>query len=233
MSQTTASVPNINPPPSTPTLSVLYHPLLLTALPWSVQSPIDRVYPTTAECAPAARYPLLSRTTTLSSTTARVWALFPHPTSTHSYLRRTPSLTVRGLFVESMRSLGMILAKSINATLVQEVHAFYPLPNFYADLYYLAFARAYNLKTHMATHDPNRLKPHVCPHTSCGRSFSRKHDLGRHLVSIHRDESLASSHHSGSTRKSIGVEQAHRAWCDSCGKGWIGNARDCECNDVK
>nr|GAT49699.1 MED6-domain-containing protein [Mycena chlorophos] len=27
-----------------------------------------------------------------------------------------------------------------------------------------AFARAYNLKTHMSTHDPNRLKPHVCPH---------------------------------------------------------------------
>ncbi|KAF7784708.1 transcriptional regulator family: C2H2 zinc finger [Agaricus bisporus var. burnettii] len=52
-----------------------------------------------------------------------------------------------------------------------------------------AFARAYNLKTHKATHDPNRLKPHVCHHRSCGRSFSRKHDLGRHLVSIHRDES--------------------------------------------
>ncbi|KAJ7352270.1 hypothetical protein DFH08DRAFT_643391, partial [Mycena albidolilacea] len=51
-----------------------------------------------------------------------------------------------------------------------------------------AFARAYNLKTHMDTHDPNRLKPHVCPHRSCGRSFSRKHDLGRHLNSIHRDE---------------------------------------------
>jgi hypothetical protein len=40
----------------------------------------------------------------------------------------------------------------------------------------------------MATHDPNRPKPHVCPHKACGRSFSRKHDLGRHLVSIHRDE---------------------------------------------
>ncbi|CAG7846703.1 SubName: Full=Uncharacterized protein {ECO:0000313/EMBL:CCA71510.1} [Serendipita indica DSM 11827] len=52
-----------------------------------------------------------------------------------------------------------------------------------------AFARAFNLKTHMATHDPNRLKPHVCHHTGCGRSFSRKHDLGRHLVSIHKDES--------------------------------------------
>ncbi|KAG8801943.1 hypothetical protein FRC16_010773 [Serendipita sp. 398] len=52
-----------------------------------------------------------------------------------------------------------------------------------------AFARAFNLKTHMATHDPNRLKPHICHHPNCGRSFSRKHDLGRHLVSIHKDES--------------------------------------------
>jgi len=96
-----------------------------------------------------------------------------------------------------------------------------------------AFARAYNLKTHMATHDPNRLKPHVCPHTSCGRSFSRKHDLGRHLVSIHRDESVGSSHHSGSTRKSIGVEKGNRGWCDTCGKGWVGREKACECNDVK
>ncbi|KAF7306613.1 MED6-domain-containing protein [Mycena indigotica] len=76
-----------------------------------------------------------------------------------------------------------------------------------------AFARAYNLKTHMATHDPNRTKPYVCSHRSCGRSFSRKHDLGRHLVSIHRDESqqregsVCSSHHSIGSKQSIGVEQ--------------------------
>ncbi|KAJ7462743.1 hypothetical protein B0H11DRAFT_2054118 [Mycena galericulata] len=97
-----------------------------------------------------------------------------------------------------------------------------------------AFARAYNLKTHMATHDPNRLKPHVCPHRSCGRSFSRKHDLGRHLVSIHRDESqreesVCSSHHSAGSKKSIGVEQGTRRWCDRCGKGLIGQAVDCDC----
>jgi uncharacterized Zn-finger protein len=102
-----------------------------------------------------------------------------------------------------------------------------------ADQYIAAFARAYNLKTHMATHDPNRLKPHVCPHVSCGRSFSRKHDLGRHLVSIHRDESVGSSHHSGSTRKSIGVEKGPRTWCDTCGKGLVGREKSCECNDVK
>ncbi|KAF9261582.1 hypothetical protein L218DRAFT_930815 [Marasmius fiardii PR-910] len=65
-----------------------------------------------------------------------------------------------------------------------------------------SFARAFNLKTHMATHDPNRVKPFVCPYRTCGRLFSRKYDLGRHLASIHRDE----SHHSASSEKSIGVE---------------------------
>ncbi|THV06067.1 hypothetical protein K435DRAFT_773547 [Dendrothele bispora CBS 962.96] len=96
-----------------------------------------------------------------------------------------------------------------------------------------AFARAYNLKTHMATHDPNRLKPHVCPHRSCGRSFSRKHDLGRHLISIHRDESVCSSQHSKSSKHSIGVEKGPRSWCEHCGKGSIGRNVECECNDVK
>ncbi|KAH0590345.1 hypothetical protein H2248_000502 [Termitomyces sp. 'cryptogamus'] len=95
-----------------------------------------------------------------------------------------------------------------------------------------AFARAYNLKTHMATHDPNRLKPHVCPHSSCGRSFSRKHDLGRHLVSIHRDED-ATSHRSSSSKVSIGVEKGPRSWCDSCGKGHVGKTPACSCRDVK
>ena len=95
----------------------------------------------------------------------------------------------------------------------------------------LAFARAYNLKTHMATHDPNRLKPHVCPHRSCGRSFSRKHDLGRHLVSIHRDETVSSTPSAGT--KAIGVEHGPRGWCDNCGKGWVGSATQCNCADVK
>lgn len=94
-----------------------------------------------------------------------------------------------------------------------------------------AFARAYNLKTHMATHDPNRLKPHVCPHRSCGRSFSRKHDLGRHLVSIHRDESVAST--PSAAVKSIGVDSGHRSWCDSCGKGTVGASAQCLCADIK
>ncbi|KIY67590.1 hypothetical protein CYLTODRAFT_352929 [Cylindrobasidium torrendii FP15055 ss-10] len=91
-----------------------------------------------------------------------------------------------------------------------------------------AFARAYNLKTHMATHDPNRLKPHVCPHRACGRSFSRKHDLGRHIISIHRDD--AASVHSASSKKSIGVDGAKRVWCSTCGKPGVGRAPDCGCD---
>ncbi|KAI0963233.1 hypothetical protein AcW1_000365 [Taiwanofungus camphoratus] len=31
-----------------------------------------------------------------------------------------------------------------------------------------AFARAYNLKTHIQTHDPNRSKPYACHHKTCG-----------------------------------------------------------------
>lgn len=95
-----------------------------------------------------------------------------------------------------------------------------------------AFARAYNLKTHMATHDPNRLKPYVCPQRSCGRSFSRKHDLGRHLISIHRDEAISSSLLPGS-KKPIGVQGGARSWCDICGKGHIGRNSGCHCADVK
>ncbi|PPQ62774.1 hypothetical protein CVT24_000468 [Panaeolus cyanescens] len=96
-----------------------------------------------------------------------------------------------------------------------------------------SFARAYNLKTHMATHDPNRLKPHVCPQRSCGRSFSRKHDLGRHLISIHRDEAISANLLPMATKKAIGVDGAARGWCDNCGKGWVGRSSGCDCHDVK
>lgn len=88
-----------------------------------------------------------------------------------------------------------------------------------------AFARAFNLKTHMATHDPDRLKPHTCPHRNCGRSFSRKHDLGRHLTSIHRDEMTG--------KRAIGIAKANRSWCESCGKGVVGRSSPCDCHDVK
>ncbi|TFK76801.1 hypothetical protein BDN72DRAFT_753990 [Pluteus cervinus] len=94
-----------------------------------------------------------------------------------------------------------------------------------------AFARAYNLKTHMATHDPNRLKPHTCPHKSCGRSFSRKHDLGRHLVSIHREDAGLSMQKKVSTL-SIGINKGSREWCDTCGKGWVGPSPTCDCYEA-
>ncbi|WFD41857.1 hypothetical protein MPSI1_000493 [Malassezia psittaci] len=57
-----------------------------------------------------------------------------------------------------------------------------------------AFARAYNLNTHLSTHDPDpsRSKPFLCPYESCksegGRAFSRKHDLQRHVASVHEWE---------------------------------------------
>lgn len=95
-----------------------------------------------------------------------------------------------------------------------------------------SFARAYNLKTHMATHDPNRNKPYICPHRSCARPFSRKHDLGRHLVSIHNDESITSASGSQHGGSNIGVESGKRSWCESCGKGYVGDERECNC-DVK
>jgi hypothetical protein len=98
-------------------------------------------------------------------------------------------------------------------------------------LHHVAFARAYNLKTHLQTHDPNRLKPHTCPHRACGRSFSRKHDLGRHLVSIHRDEPVGSL--ADDKQQAIGVTQGTRGWCDDCGAGWVGKPGACACNDVK
>jgi len=84
-----------------------------------------------------------------------------------------------------------------------------------------SFARAFNLKTHMATHDPNRLKPHTCSHRNCGRSFSRKHDLQRHLVAIHRE----------TDQKEVGVAAGARSWCDGCGKGAVGVKPKCKCED--
>lgn len=100
----------------------------------------------------------------------------------------------------------------------------------------LAFARAFNLKTHMDTHNPERAKPFVCPYSSCKRSFSRKHDLQRHRTAIHRDQASSSSVYSDSSRISkpaIGVTAGTRAWCDKCGKGHVGREGGCDCNDVK
>ncbi|KAI0283402.1 hypothetical protein BGY98DRAFT_952249 [Russula aff. rugulosa BPL654] len=98
-----------------------------------------------------------------------------------------------------------------------------------------AFARAFNLKTHMDTHNPERVKQYVCPHSSCKRPFSRKHDLQRHRTAIHRDQS-STSLYSDSSRVSnppIGVTAGSRAWCDKCGKGRVRREGGCDCIDVK
>lgn len=93
-----------------------------------------------------------------------------------------------------------------------------------------AFARAFNLKTHIQTHDPNRAKPYACHHKTCGRSFSRKHDLTRHLVSIHRTE----AEENVKNGKAIGVGAGSRVRCDICGTSWAdGKSKGCDCDDVK
>lgn len=45
------------------------------------------------------------------------------------------------------------------------------------------FVRAYNKKTHMARHNPNRCKEHFCE--QCDMKFERKTDLVRHINSVH------------------------------------------------
>lgn len=42
------------------------------------------------------------------------------------------------------------------------------------------FARKFNLKTHMNTHDPARARPFLCPDPNCNKTFVRFHDLDRH-----------------------------------------------------
>jgi hypothetical protein len=47
------------------------------------------------------------------------------------------------------------------------------------------FARQYNWKMHMLTHDTQRARPHVCEYVDCRKAFVRKTDLNRHNTSIH------------------------------------------------
>ncbi|KIK69919.1 hypothetical protein GYMLUDRAFT_67179 [Collybiopsis luxurians FD-317 M1] len=104
----------------------------------------------------------------------------------------------------------------------EEVHKGNPRRKYKCTICPRAFDRAFNLKTHLETHNPNRPKPYVCPHSACLRAFSRKHDLGRHLTSIHREDSS----------KPIGVGKAdQRIWCDACGKSSV--STDAACNCVK
>jgi hypothetical protein len=48
------------------------------------------------------------------------------------------------------------------------------------------FARRYNYKQHMLTHEANRKKEHICPYSDCRRPFVRKTDLERHDRSVHQ-----------------------------------------------
>ncbi|WWD22079.1 hypothetical protein CI109_106568 [Kwoniella shandongensis] len=59
------------------------------------------------------------------------------------------------------------------------------------------FARAFNLKSHVQTHNPLRPKPYQCPHASCKRGFSRLHDLERHRQGIHSDGPLVEAKRQG------------------------------------
>ncbi|KAJ3215772.1 hypothetical protein HDU67_010342 [Dinochytrium kinnereticum] len=59
------------------------------------------------------------------------------------------------------------------------------------------FTRAFNLKTHIETHDPSRERPFACE--DCGRDFVRVHDLQRHRL-CH--------------------EPMRKFVCGSCGKGF-------------
>ena len=49
------------------------------------------------------------------------------------------------------------------------------------------FDRAFNLKTHMFTHeDPDtRSKNYICPDDNCSKAFARKHDMKRHFNTVH------------------------------------------------
>ncbi len=39
-----------------------------------------------------------------------------------------------------------------------------------------------------ATHNPDRVKPFACMESPCDKRFGRKHDLRRHIQSVHRTE---------------------------------------------
>ncbi|BEI90260.1 uncharacterized protein CcaverHIS019_0303300 [Cutaneotrichosporon cavernicola] len=79
------------------------------------------------------------------------------------------------------------------------------------------FARAFNLKSHMHTHDPGRPKPHQCPHSMCKRSFSRLHDLERHRQGIHSDGPLVDAKRQGVSPSVVRAQSRMRSRAESGG----------------
>ncbi|KAL5410594.1 hypothetical protein PMIN04_010583 [Paraphaeosphaeria minitans] len=59
---------------------------------------------------------------------------------------------------------------------------------FRCDICGCGFVRAYNKKTHMMRHEPNRQRDHRCTYDDCENKFERKTDLQRHINSVHLHE---------------------------------------------
>ena len=140
------------------------------------------VNPSLAASIPSNYTPTLSPTPSLSS---------PSPPTTTETL--SPSLTDSSI-ININNNLGNINNNNDNAlrsslssssSCSSEETQSGPIRKYKCPICPRAFARQFNLKQHIQTHDPDRVKPHECTYNSCGRRFSRKHDLVRHSQSIH------------------------------------------------
>lgn len=58
--------------------------------------------------------------------------------------------------------------------------------NFRCEICGKYFSRIWNYNAHKNTHDPNRLKPHICLMDNCRKQFVRKTDLNRHQQCVHQ-----------------------------------------------
>jgi len=77
-----------------------------------------------------------------------------------------------------------------------------------------------NKKQHLSTHSLQRTRFH-CSDSSCSRSFTRKHDLRRHIERDHAEYSPV---------ESDGVRRHRRFHCDACRKSGFGDGEGgCEC----
>lgn len=61
----------------------------------------------------------------------------------------------------------------------------------------LVFDRAYNLREHLKTHDPNCVKEFECPLNHCPHASHRRADMHRHIKNVHiKKEALTPDHKS-------------------------------------